>query len=486
MSLFVDEIIRRNALVYRDRVAATMDGETLTYGAIEDLSLHEAQALRRAGVGLRDRVLCWSDNTLDLVPLILALAKIGAVFAPINARLNVSEAIDLVRFARPHLLVADDPHWERAQEIARDLGIPCRRLGTTDHRDDVADAIVEANRDERDTQVLFFTSGSTGRPKGVLLSHRTNFLRSFQGEYVDAPQRIICMFPLFHMGALTLALIAWQTAGEVTFVRAPTAAALLDAVVARKATHLYCIPAVWSRILAEDTGRWDLTSLRCIDTGTSATPPELIRALKDRFPASLVRVFYGSTEAGFVAALFDSDVLARPGSVGRPGVGVELRLSDAGEICVRNHYLMDGYYENPEATRAALIDGWYHSGDRGALDDEGFLFVTGRLKDIIRSGGETVSPAEIETILAPHPAIADVAVVGIPDATWGEIVCAAIIPKDPTAPPTLEDLKEFLAGRVASYKLPRRLAITDTIPRTAATGQIQRTLIIERLQSKLD
>jgi acyl-CoA synthetase (AMP-forming)/AMP-acid ligase II len=160
---------------------------------------------------------------------------------------------------------------------------------------------------------------------------------------------------------------------------------------------------------------------------------------------------------------------------------VELRLSDAGEICVRSPYLFDGYFDAPDETEQALRDGWFHTGDLGVLDDEGCLSIVGRLKELIRTGGESVSPSEVEAVLAAHPAVAEVAVVGIPDPQWGEVVCAAVVARGEG--PTLEDLQHHCRGRLADYKKPRRLERVDALPRTAATGQVQRTLLVERIVS---
>ena len=489
--LSVDSIVRRNALAYGERAAAVMDGRVLTYAELDRAANRMAHMLRDRSIGHQDRVVAWSDNNLELVVLFLALAKLGAVFAPVNPRFKPGEAAAIIHLADPKLIVADADRWDGAKALAAELAIQCLPIDCPDDPRDIAVLsasapgmdIDEPARTEDDCQVLLFTSGSTGQSKGVVLSNRTNFLRTFQGLYIDEPLRKVCMFPLFHVGSFLLAMVAWQTGGEVTFVRSPTPKALLDAVQARKANHLYCIPAVWGRILAEKMDDWDLSSLRYIDTGTSATPPALIDALKAKFPNGLVRVFYGSTETGMVAALWDREVQAKPSSVGRPTFGLELRLGPGDEIQVRSAYLADGYFRNEKATETAFAGGWYHTGDRGQLDEDGYLYITGRLKDIIRSAGETVSPTDVEIALADCPGIADLAVVGIPDATWGEIVCAVVVAK-PGAEPTLEGVRAHCEGRLTSYKLPRRLELIDKIPRTAATNQIQRPLIVEWIQSK--
>jgi acyl-CoA synthetase (AMP-forming)/AMP-acid ligase II len=175
--------------------------------------------------------------------------------------------------------------------------------------------------------------------------------------------------------------------------------------------------------------------------------------------------------------------MRKPGSVGPASPGVELRLAESGEICVRSPFLMDGYFDDPEATAAALRDGWFHTGDLGALDADGYLSIVGRLKDVIRTGGESVAPAEVEAALAGAPGVRELAVVGIPDPHWGEVVCAVVVP-EAGATPTLDALRAHCAGRLAGFKQPRRLEQIDALPRTAATGQVQRTLLVEQIAAR--
>jgi len=492
VELLIGDVFRRNARDAPNRVAASLGASSLTHAELDAAGDRLAHALRELGVERGDRVLSWADTALEVLPLFVALARLGAVFAPLNARLGADEAAETARLARAGLLVADAARASAAETLARSAGIPrlARLAGDGPGLDLAAaaralrpDALVTPELCESDPHVIFFTSGSTGRPKGVVLSHRVSWLRSFQGVFRDVPERSVCMFPLFHMAAFTLALAAWQTRGEIALVRSATAEEILAAVERRRANRLYCIPAVWSRILELDPARFDTSSLREIDTGTSVTPIELIRALKQRFPGSVTRIYYGSTECGSATTLPDADALRKPGSVGLPSPGVELRLSEAGEVCLRSPFLMNGYFEDPEATEAVLRDGWYHTGDLGALDDEGYLSIVGRLREIIRTGGESVAPAEVEAVLAEHPDVVEVAVVGVPDPRWGELVAAVVVPRR-GARLELEGLQRLCEGRLAGFKQPRRLHCVDALPRTAATGQLQRGLLVELIASR--
>jgi fatty-acyl-CoA synthase len=337
--------------------------------------------------------------------------------------------------------------------------------------------------DERDPHVIFFTSGSTGRPKGVVLSHRANMLRTHPQLAAETQGGLVCMFPLFHMASWTLALGCWQTRRPIHFVRVPDADSLVGEVARRRATRIYLIPAVWARVLARGFDADELASLREADTGTSATPPELVAAIRDALPHTVTRIFYGSTEAGAGTVLAHADVLRKPGSVGLPQAGVDVRLAEDSEVCVHSELLMDGYFEQPDETAAALRGGWYYTGDLGSFDDEGYLSIVGRARDVIRTGGETVAPSEVEAVLADHPEVAEVAVVGVPDPQWGEVVCAVVV-TDAGASLDVDALRTHCDGRLAGFKQPRRIAVVDALPRTPATGQVQRALLVERLQTE--
>ena len=264
-----------------------------------------------------------------------------------------------------------------------------------------------------------------------MLSHRVNCLRSFPSLGVERDGGTVCMFPLFHMAGWSLALGAWQARRPIHFVRTPDADDAARASRARRrATRIYAIPAVWARILEHGVDGYDLIDAarsrhRHVGDAARARRRDPRRAPRtSRRASSTARPKPGpATILGHARPR-----RASPGSVGLPQPGVELRLADDGEVCLRSELLMDGYFDNPDATAAALdADGWYHSGDLGVLDDEGYLSIVGRVRDVLRTGGETVAPAEVEAVLADHPAVAEVAVVGLPDPQWGEVVCAVVV-----------------------------------------------------------
>jgi fatty-acyl-CoA synthase len=464
--------------------AGTLGETSVAYRELDASANRLAHALQALGIGVGDVVAWWSEPTLAALAVFGAAARVGAVFAPLNPSLGEQEAARVRDYLHPRLLVAGPEHVEGAASIFASVA-----LADLEQRAAAAgDGPVHPDRELLDTDphVIYLTSGTTGAPKGVVVSHRASWLRSFPGGStfsvgLRGDGGILASFPLFHYGGWHYVLEAWHHRCPFHGCRRFDGPSLVDAATRWQPTAVYCIPAVWARFLDALPPAAALPAVRHADTGTSAAPLELLLRLRDRFPDATTSVLYGSSEGGHHTTLHDRDVLARPGSVGRvapPGV---LRVDDNGQILYRSPTLMLGYFERPDLTEAALEGGWYHTGDLGVLDDDGYLYITGRASELIRTGGEYVSPTEVETALIGAPGVAEVAVVGVPDEHWGEIVCAVVRANPAVDPPTVESLRRYLGDRLAAHKHPRRLVLTTDIPRTSATGQLQRTLIRERL-----
>jgi acyl-CoA synthetase (AMP-forming)/AMP-acid ligase II len=397
------------------------------------------------------------------VILFFATAHIGAAFTPLNPNYTSTEAAAALRVADPVLVLTDDGRGGH-ETFERFSARPCPSGAQ----------LPEAK--ENDTQVIFFTSGTTGEPKGCMLSHRVQRLRTWPFGWSTGPQ--VNMFPQFHMAGWNLPLGSWAAGDTVVYVPRPDSANLLAAIDRHRASQIYCIPAVWQRILQTDRSAYDLSSLRRTDTGTSATTPQLLRAIADAFPHAEISIAYGSTEAGRVCTLPPADIFRKPGSVGPTAPGVHVRLDESGELWCSSPWLFTGYFRNPEATASALSNGWYRTGELVERDSDGYYSIVGRAKDLVRTGGETVAPAEIDLILQRHPAVADAAVAGIPDPDWGEILAAFVVLK-PGACLDLPALRRHCEEALTPHKHPRRLIIVGSIPRTGATGQVQRRRLIE-------
>lgn len=485
------DVFRNAAAAVPDRVAAVHGADRITFGDLQRRGEAVAADLAARGVGRGDRVALWGGTTLDQLPAFVALAELGATYAPVSGLLSADEAAALASPLAPALLLADGPRLAGARALAATLGVEAVDItGWAATTTDDGGTWAAPDLDERDTHAVFFTSGSTGRSKGVALSNRVSWLRSHPGALLEPRGPFVCPYPMFHMAVWTQALQQWHARQTIVFTTGD-AAEICAAIGEHRAERINAIPAVWRRILAhaesaEATGATGATgalgSLRYLDTGTSATPPDLLAALRRLVPGAAIRVFYGSTETGAATMLADADLERKPGSAGNVAPFTAIRLGDGGELQVRGPQVFDGYHGDPEATAAAFTaDGWYRTGDLAELDDEGFVTIVGRTGDLIRTGGEAVAPGEVEAVLADHPAIRDVAVVGLPDEAWGQLVCAVVVVAAGAAGPTPDDLAAHCDGRLARFKRPRRVVLVDELPRTASTGQVQRALLVERL-----
>jgi fatty-acyl-CoA synthase len=414
----------------------------------------------------------------------------------------------MIGYSAIHTLLVDDAHRPTIDAVRGDLPGVQRFVGVNeagvdpDHWESwedlvaLADPLAElACAPADDCAVIMYTSGTTGKPKGAMLSHaglwwnNVNFLTTMDLAYDDVS---LIVAPLFHIGALNVITLAtWIKGGHLVIHRAFDPGAALDAIAEHRITTMFGVPAMFQFMAAHPSfDGSDLSTLRTCVCGGSPLPEGLIRTYLGRgidFAQG-----YGLTEASpMLCFLTPEYALSKLGSTGRPPMFCEVCLMDAegrqitepdvvGEVCARGPIIMLGYHENPDATAAAIdADGWLHTGDGAYRDADGFYYISDRIKDMVISGGENIYPAEIESILYDHPAIAEAAVIGVHDEQWGEAVCA-VVALTPGAPaPTLEEVRDFTGQRLARYKLPKRVEIVDALPRNP-TGKVLKVELRQR------
>jgi acyl-CoA synthetase (AMP-forming)/AMP-acid ligase II len=500
--LLLGDILRRHARVRPNKTAYVTGEARVTYGDFHRRSNQLARALRGLGVGHGDRVAILANNVPEYPLVYFAVVKLGAIAVPLNARFKAEELAVLLehsgaavlfvsRELAPLLAPLRDTALAQIRHVV-DIDSELGERAALESDDDVDAAI-----DEHDPHVMLYTSGTTGVPKGALLSHRSYCLQGFISHVTTGLGEDdigLCMFPMFHMGGWAMPLGFWNSGSTVVIMPKAEPRAMLDTIGRERVTYFYAVPTVFNALLAlPDFDRFDLGSLRAIASGTAAMTREQVFAIIERFRCPQMFIIYGSTEAGPVAVLRPADVQRRPESVGRPFVTVEVRLLDAegrevpadtvGEIAVRSEYTMRGYWRMPDETAAAITDGWVRTGDLGVFDDEGFLSIVGRLKEVIRSAGENIFPAEVERVLLQHPDIADAAAVGVPDPHWGEALAVAVVVR-PGAALSAGDVIDHVSAHLATFKKPRRVLFLAELPRTAASRQVQKPLLREMILAR--
>ncbi|MFO1294544.1 MAG: AMP-binding protein [Rubrivivax sp.] len=481
------------------RAAIRFEGHVLDYAALAALVERLARALAAQGLQRGGCVAYLGLNRPEELALLFACARLGALFMPLNWRLAVPEHRERLLDCPPAVLVAEDGFVAQAAACADALPATARRVvvgGSAPAGWLAFDALLacagsgatprDAALTMADPLLLCHTSGSTGRPKGVLLTQQAlavNAANSIALHDLRADDRILTTLPLFHVGGLNNQTTPALAAGATVVLHAKfDPQATFEAIERERITLTVLVPTQLAMMMA--LPQWstaDWSSLRMISTGSTIVPEHLIRAVHAR-GVPLVPI-YGLTETCPIAAcLRPEDAERKAGSAGRPAAHCALRVVDAadrdvapgerGEILIRGDNVMLGYWRQPEASAAALAGGWFHSGDIGHFDAEGYLWVDGRAKEMIICGGENVAPAEIENLLLECPEVAEAAVVGRPDAAWGEVVVAVVAPK-PGRALSAPALLARLEGRIARYKHPREVLLLDELPKTAL-GKVRR------------
>jgi fatty-acyl-CoA synthase len=427
----------------------------------------------------------------------LAVMDLGGVFVPVDPRLADAERAWVLDDLRPAAVVAAE---EGMADYARMPHVPLL-LGAGDGETDIAELTSARLATERaplaaaELALILYTSGTTGRAKGVMHSHYTLASNAANlRTLLDArPDDVgLAMTPMFHTAGLNTAPgYLWSVGGSVVVIPRMDGPAVIDAIVRHGVTRIDTVTAALAVLhRTPGFGDADISRVRTLLVGGASIPEEQVA----RFAASGARVFMaaGMTECCVVSALAPEKVVAKPGSVGKPLTTVETRLvdpasarqvtssADVGEWCIRGPAVTTGYWRDPSRTRAAIDDeNWFHTGDLGRYDADGDLYLVGRMKDVIKTGGESVGAAEVETVISRHPAVTACAVFGLPHERWGETVVAVICVDDDAAP-SLEELRAFCGPHLAQFKLPTRLVVAESLPQTAS-GKVAKYVLRDRL-----
>jgi acyl-CoA synthetase (AMP-forming)/AMP-acid ligase II len=491
-----------------DAVFATFDEHALTWGDALRETHRMADALVRSAVAPGDRVAILAKNCLEYVLFYYAAAKTGAVPVPLNYRLARPEWRVILDDARPVLLLArrelaDAVAPLRAELpgirtwVALDTPAPEGWIGFEEWRRGASDSPPRHNPQPDDDVYQMYTSGTTGRPKGAVLTHRAVCANTEQLNAISrisSPDRFLIVAPVYHAAAAINVFNTVRRGGTLVLMEDFDPRTVLYALAEQRITATILVPAMLQACLvtAPDTRQLSYPDLRYIGYGGSPIAAETLRRAIDVFGCEFGQG-YGMTEAsavltGLTPEDHDRALAGDPGlllSCGRPLAGTDLRIVDAddrdvpvgeiGEIVARGPQLMRGYWKLPEATAATLAGGWMHTGDAGRVDAEGFVYVSDRVKDMIVSGGENIYPAEIENALFAHPAIADAAVIGVPDGRWGEAVKAVIVLRDGHSADDVE-LIAFCRGRLAGFKVPRSVDFVAELPRNPSGKVLKKDL----------
>lgn len=486
--------VRSLAQTRPDQIALRCGEAALTYLELDRRSSQVANALLRRGVRAGDRVCYIGRNWPEFFEVLFGCAKIGAVLAPLNWRLTPTDIAQLMADADSTVAITDREFSAAAAASATVITISDGYEKWRDHECSDDPGIHSAPSAEF---IQFYTSGTTGLPKGVIISIR-NLAHLFQAgpHWRLGPESIVSVvMPLFHMGGSAWALVALLSGAQCVLAPAFDASSLVADLADHGVTNVLVAPTMLQMMVdVADVERADYSTVRSIVYGSAPISLPLLRRTQEVFGAELMQV-YGLTETcGAVVQLGPTDHYgSRLASVGLPYPWVELQIRDAngsvvsaagqdGEIWIRSGQCSEGYWRRPIETAALLTDdGWLRTGDVGHVDKDGYLFITDRLKDMIITGGENVYPSEVERVLVEHPDVVEVAVIGVPDRTWGEAVTAVIVPRD-NSQITERRLLEWSQSRIAGFRRPKRIHLVHELPHNPS-GKVLKTELRQRFSS---
>ncbi|MEV8036096.1 long-chain fatty acid--CoA ligase [Streptomyces sp. NPDC086182] len=487
-------LLAATVAAHGERVAVRHDDDTLTYAGLDDASARVAALLRDRGLLPGDRVAMTMPNVPLFPVLYYGIMRAGGVVVPMNPLLKAREVAFTLRDCGARIALVFPLFAEEVTKAAAETGTDCL---VTDP--EAFDALLRGHEPMRDTPdrsdddaaLILYTSGTTGTPKGAELSHRnlaSNTLTTSETLLQVGPDDVLFGgLPLFHAFGQTCGLNTAVAAGAtLTLLPRFDPRSALEIIARDEVTVFLGVPTMYAALLhAELPEGFDTGRLRLAVSGGSALPVEVLHGFERRFGAAVLEG-YGLSETSPVAAFNHPDRPRKPGSIGVPIRGVEMRLvaegggevepGGIGEIAIRGENVMTGYWNRPDATAEAIRDGWFHSGDLARVDEDGFYFIVDRKKDMIIRGGYNVYPREIEEVLYEHPSVAEAAVVGVPHPLHGEEV-AAVVTLRPGAEATAEEIRAHTKERVAAYKYPRIVTIVAELPK-GPTGKILKREIV--------
>jgi fatty-acyl-CoA synthase len=490
-----------------DKVLMLFEGEATTYAEMARRVAMLAGGLGGLTVGPGDVVAILSYNCAEFLEALFAANHLGAIAMPINWRLAAPEVRYILEHSGARALICDAAHLPLADEASAGLDDGPVRISTAPVDAPGWRSLADLRRDAEgvdppvavaaagdDVHRLMYTSGTTGRPKGVMLTHANlawkNLAHLVEFGFTSADLGLACG-PLYHVGALDLTTTSLIAAGATTIVhRVFDAAAVVDEVERSRVTAVWLAPAMVNAIMSlPDIEQRDLSSIRVVINGGEKMPIPLIERIQRVFPSAWFADAYGMTETVSGDTFLDhASIITKLGSVGRPCLYLELQLWDEdghsvpageqGEIVMRGPKVFKGYWRDEEATAAAFTGGWFHTGDIGVRDEDGYLFIVDRLKDMIVSGGENIASSEIERVLYEHDSVLEAAVVGRPDARWGEVPVAFVALR-PGADATPDALIGHCREQLARFKVPKDVTFVEALPRNPSGKVLKRELRAE-------